>query len=142
MVQVSDGATGPTLEVVIDRWPDLPLAVLQVRTVGGPDGVAVGQGGESLEAPPVGWEAGEGAEIQVAPHAGTAIALVVYTTRDGTQRVVYVPGIDLREGLDLGRWVSIGPTEVADYRDLAHVLVLYMDRREHVIAAASGTMAP
>jgi hypothetical protein len=138
-VQVTDGATGPTLEVLLDRWGGLPLGVLQVRTVDGPYGVTAGQGG-TLEEPPVGWDAGEGAEIQIRPHPGTATALVVYTTGDGTQRHVYVPGIDLREGLDLGRWVSIGPTEVADSGELRHVLVLYMDSREHVIAAASSTM--
>ena len=141
-VQVTDGATGPTLELLIDRWGGPDRAVLQVRTVGGPDGVAVGQGGTSLEAPPVGWDAGDGAEIQIQPLAGAVSALVVYTTRDGTQRVVYVPGIDLIDGLRTGVWVSIGPTEVADYQDLVHVLVLYQDRQGRVIAAASSTMAP
>jgi hypothetical protein len=141
-VQVTDGATGPTLELLIDRWGGPDRAVLQVRTVGGPDGVAVGQGGTSLEAPPVGWDAGDGAEIQIQPLTGAVSALVVYTTRDGTQRVVYVPGIDLMDGLDLGTWISVGPTGVADYQELAHVLVLYLDHHDHVIAAASSTMAP
>ena len=70
------------------------------------------------------------------------LGLTVPQERSLTQRVVYVPGIDLMDGLDLGTWISVGPTGVADYQELAHVLVLYMDRREHVIAAASGTMAP